>query len=169
MTTNIPDAAVMFGRIFTATRLRRTRCVLEEESAPSCVSAKTSKAWTREYPGQEEILDYLVSIATRYNLYPHIRFNSTVEDGSWDEETKKWKVKVSTAKGSKDAEFTPEYEIQCDFLVSGVGQLNQPQWPNAIPGLRDFEGKLMHSARWDWSYDLVGKRIAVIGNGMWIP
>jgi cation diffusion facilitator CzcD-associated flavoprotein CzcO len=45
-----------------------------------------------------------------------------------------------------------------------VGQLNQPKWPE-IEGLDSFEGKKMHSARWDWSYDLKDKKIAMIGNG----
>lgn len=45
-----------------------------------------------------------------------------------------------------------------------MGQLNQPKKPE-IPGLDDFKGKLMHSARWDWSYDLKDKKIAMIGNG----
>ena len=121
--------------------------------------------WTREYPGQEEILAYLVTVAQKYNLYQHIRFNSTVESARWNDAETKWKVKVVTAKGSKDAEFNPAYEISSDFLVSAVGQLNVPQLPEAIPGLHDFQGKLMHSARWDWSYDLTGKRIAVVGNG----
>jgi cation diffusion facilitator CzcD-associated flavoprotein CzcO len=48
--------------------------------------------------------------------------------------------------------------------VSGVGQLNLPHYPE-IEGLDDFKGKLMHSARWDWSYPLEGKRIGIIGNG----
>ncbi|KAG9953834.1 FAD/NAD(P)-binding domain-containing protein, partial [Aureobasidium melanogenum] len=121
-------------------------------------------SWTREYPGQEEILSYLMSIASHYNLYQHIRFNSTVESASWDDEAKKWKIHVKTAQGSKDAEFNPEYDISADFLVSAVGQLNVPKWPE-IPGLKDFEGKVIHSARWDWSYDLKDKKIAVIGNG----
>jgi cation diffusion facilitator CzcD-associated flavoprotein CzcO len=73
-------------------------------------------------------------------------------------------VQVSTAKGSKDAEFCGSYEISTDFLVSAVGQLNVPKWPN-IPGIEGFGGRVMHSARWDWSCDLEGKRIAVIGNG----
>lgn len=120
--------------------------------------------WTREYPGQEEILSYLMGVAQQYNLYQHIRFNSTVENATWDDSTKKWKIHVSTAKGSKDAEFNPEYDINADFLVSAVGQLNVPKWPD-IPGLKDFEGKFIHSARWDWSYDLKDKKIAVIGNG----
>ncbi|THV65070.1 cyclohexanone monooxygenase, partial [Aureobasidium pullulans] len=121
-------------------------------------------AWTREYPGQEEILSYLMGVAQEYNLYQHVRFNTTVENATWDDEAKKWRIHVSTAKGSKDAEFNPEYDISADFLVSAVGQLNVPKWPQ-IPGLKEFQGKLMHSARWDWSYDLKDKKIAIIGNG----
>ncbi|KAI5254577.1 cyclohexanone monooxygenase [Aureobasidium subglaciale] len=120
--------------------------------------------WTREYPGQEEILSYLMSVAQQYNLYQYVRFNTTVENAAWDDEAKKWKIHVSTAKGSKDAEFNPEYDINADFLVSAVGQLNVPKYPQ-ITGLKDFKGKVIHSARWDWSYDLKDKKIAVIGNG----
>ena len=66
--------------------------------------------------------------------------------------------------GQKDREFQDFYTINADFLVSAVGQLNLPHEPE-IPGLKEFQGKMMHSARWDWSYDLSNKRIAVIGNG----
>ncbi|KAK6441957.1 hypothetical protein LTR95_001817 [Oleoguttula sp. CCFEE 5521] len=120
--------------------------------------------WTREYPGQEEILAYLVKTAQEYGLYKHVRFNTSVENATWDDAAKKWRVKVKTAEGSKDAEFNPEYEIVTDFLVSAVGQLNQPKWPE-IEGIKDFKGRVMHSARWDWSYDLKDKKIAVLGNG----
>ena len=37
--------------------------------------------------------------------------------------------------------------------------------PAEIPGLDDFEGKLIHSARWDHDYDLAGKRVAIVGTG----
>lgn len=66
--------------------------------------------------------------------------------------------------GQKDSEFSSSYVLNSDFLVSAVGQLNLPRTPD-IPGLEDFKGKMMHSARWDWSYDMTGKRIAIIGNG----
>ena len=75
----------------------------------------------------------------------------------------KWKVDVKVS-GDKESEFSNKYTITTDYLVSAVGQLNQPRYPN-IPGIKDFKGKIMHSARWDWSYGLEGKRIAVIGNG----
>lgn len=66
--------------------------------------------------------------------------------------------------GQKDSEFASSYTLDADFLVSAVGQLNLPREPN-IPGLNEFQGKMMHSARWDWSYDFSQKRVAIIGNG----
>lgn len=120
--------------------------------------------WTREYPGQEEILDYLRNVAHKYKLYKYIRFNTEVESATWDDATSKWNVDVKVT-GGKDAEFNSAYTIQSDFLVSAVGQLNQPRYPD-IEGLDSFKGKIMHSARWDWSYSTEGKKIGIIGNGM---
>lgn len=137
--------------------------------------------WTREYPGQEEILvsrynhtklyadlepnlkEYLTGVASKYGLYKHIRFNSAVESADWDDDALNWKINVNVS-GDKDSEFHGDYTITADYLVSAVGQLNAPRWPN-IPGIEDFQGKMMHSARWDWSYDMTGKRIGIIGNG----
>lgn len=119
--------------------------------------------WTREYPGQEEILDYLRNVARKYNLYKYIRFNTSVDAATWDDSKNRWKVDVKVT-GGKDAEFNPEYSIECDYLISAVGQLNQPRYPD-IEGLADFKGKIMHSARWDWSHSLEGQKVGVIGNG----
>ncbi|KUJ06745.1 flavin-binding monooxygenase-like family protein [Mollisia scopiformis] len=127
------------------------------------LSFEPNPNWTREYPGQEEILDYLVSIAHKYQLYRHIRFNTSVEEARWDETTNTWKTKINRL-GSKDSEFGKEYIITSDFLVSGVGQLNVPKYPD-IKGIDTFQGKAMHSARWDWDYDIRKKRIGIIGNG----
>lgn len=103
-------------------------------------------------------------MAEKYGLYKYIRFNSVVQVARWDDDKQRWSVQVKVT-GDKDSQFIPSYELATDFLISAVGQLNYPQWPN-IPGLHDFRGKLMHSARWDWSYDWAGKRVAIIGNGM---
>jgi cation diffusion facilitator CzcD-associated flavoprotein CzcO len=87
-----------------------------------------------------------------------------VDEARWDDNESKWKVTVNLS-GQKDSEFGSSYIIASDFLISAVGQLNLPRYPD-IPGLDDFQGKLMHSARWDWSYDFKGKKIAIIGNGV---
>ena len=42
--------------------------------------------------------------------------------------------------------------------------LTKPR-PPEIPGLEQFTGTPMHTARWDASVDLRGKRVAVIGTG----
>lgn len=86
-----------------------------------------------------------------------------VEEARWDEDEKKWKTAVHV-EGAKDSEFAERYTISSDFLLSAVGQLNYPQYPS-IPGIDDFKGKIMHSARWDWSYDIKGKKVGIIGNG----
>jgi cation diffusion facilitator CzcD-associated flavoprotein CzcO len=107
--------------------------------------------------------EYLIGVAQKYELYRYIRFNNSVESAQWDDTEKKWKISVKVT-GSKDAEFGGSYILKTDFLVSAVGQLNVPRY-HEILGLNDFQGRTMHSARWDWAYKLEGKRIAVIGNG----
>ncbi|KAI9371626.1 hypothetical protein BJX61DRAFT_548160 [Aspergillus egyptiacus] len=119
--------------------------------------------WSREYPSQEEILNYLTQVAERYGLYKYVRFNSEVKEARWDDETAKWKIRVEVS-GDKKSQYASSYVLGSDFLVSAVGQLNSPQIPS-IPGLKSFGGKMMHSARWDWTYNYENKRVAVIGNG----
>jgi cation diffusion facilitator CzcD-associated flavoprotein CzcO len=119
--------------------------------------------WTREYPEQTEIHDYLVSVAEKWGLYRHIRFNKAVQEARWSEKEHKWKILVKIG-GGKEAEYGDEYTVTSDFRVLGVGQLNIPQYPD-IPGLERYSGKAMHSSRWDWRYSLEGKRVGIIGNG----
>ena len=106
---------------------------------------------------------YLVGVAQKYELYRYVRFNSAVESANWDDATKKWHIDVHI-EGGKDAEFGSQYTMKSDFLISAVGQLNQPKLPS-IEGVDTFKGKLMHSARWDWGFDIRGKKVAIIGNG----
>ena len=50
------------------------------------------------------------------------------------------------------------------FLVNASGVLTVPNLPD-IDGVGDFAGITMHTARWDHSQDLTGKRVAIIGTG----
>lgn len=114
--------------------------------------------WTREYPTQPEIQRYLSGVANRYSLGEKIRFRTSVEGSVFDPATGIW---TTTTRRETDG-FTQT--VRSRFLVSAVGQLNLPKYPD-ITGIDKFEGKIMHSARWDKSVDLSGKRVAVIGNG----
>jgi cation diffusion facilitator CzcD-associated flavoprotein CzcO len=109
--------------------------------------------WTRKFGLQPEILDYLRFCAEKYNLLEHIRFNQEVRSASFDDNRNDWLVETRSGE-----------QFRADVLVTATGQLNQPAWP-AIPGLESFSGTLFHSARWDHSYPLEGKNVAVIGTG----
>ncbi|KAL3491939.1 hypothetical protein BJX62DRAFT_251031 [Aspergillus germanicus] len=138
-------------------------CCCDVASILYSYSFEQNPKWSREYPGQEELLKYLTQVAEKYGLYKYIRFNSEVKQARWDDEKMKWKIDVEVS-GDKDSQFASSYVLNSDFLASAVGQLNVPREPD-IPGLKDFQGRMMHSARWDWTYNFENKRIAIIGNG----
>jgi cation diffusion facilitator CzcD-associated flavoprotein CzcO len=105
----------------------------------------------------------LIEVAEKWGLYSHIRFNSSVSEAHWDDESSKWGIVVDVG-GGKEEEYGPRYILKADFLIAGVGQLNQPHYPDLL-GLEEYSGKIMHSARWDWSYSMKEKRVGIIGNG----
>jgi hypothetical protein len=45
-----------------------------------------------------------------------------------------------------------------------LGPLSVPTIPD-IPGLQAYKGRVMHTAAWDSSIDLSGKKVAVVGTG----
>src|SRR5438093_782420 len=57
-----------------------------------------------------------------------------------------------------------ETVLPAEVVVAGAGPLSEPASPD-IPGLRDFQGTVFHSATWDHDHDLDGERVAVIGTG----
>ncbi|MEU7892385.1 NAD(P)/FAD-dependent oxidoreductase [Nonomuraea sp. NPDC049152] len=107
-------------------------------------------SWTRRYPEQPEILAYLDMCADKYRVRSKIRLNTEVVSAAFD--GRHWQV--TTGEGSE--EF--------DVVVSCVGQLNRPSYPE-ISGIDGFGGVAFHSARWNHDHDLTGHRVAVIGNG----
>ncbi|PYE53542.1 flavin-containing monooxygenase [Deinococcus yavapaiensis] len=108
--------------------------------------------WSRRYAPQTEILAYLRDVARRFGVLPHVRFSHEVRTATWDDAEGIWRLETSGGPWT------------ATFVVSGQGPLSTPKWPD-LPGLHDFGGELMHSARWNHAYDLAGKRVAVIGTG----
>ena len=54
--------------------------------------------------------------------------------------------------------------LSAQFLIAATGFLCQPKTPD-IPGIETFGGRIIHTAAWDDSYSLTGRRAAVIGTG----
>ncbi len=109
--------------------------------------------WSRAFPPQAEILDYIEHVATKYRLRDRIRFNTEIESAEFDEKAGLWHLRTKSGE-----------DHFAHALVSATGQLNRPLYPS-IPGLDTFAGHAFHSARWDHGYSLKGKRVAVIGTG----
>lgn len=110
--------------------------------------------WSSEHPPGKEILAYITSVVDRYDLRKHFSFNSEVRSCDWKDVEKQYSIVVRINGVDK--------RVKANFVISAVGQLHYPHTPK-LPG--HFNGPTMHTARWDNSYDFVGKNVAVIGNG----
>src|SRR3954454_8430276 len=108
--------------------------------------------WTRTYSKQPEIEAYLRRVAEDFDIARSVRLETMVTGADWVEEDQRWRVE--TDKG----------ELRARVLVSAAGALSDPKTPD-IAGVHSFEGRMFHSAQWDHSYDIEGKRVAVIGTG----
>lgn len=109
--------------------------------------------WDYKFGKQAEIERYLDHVTRKYGLTSHIRYGEEVTAARFDEARGVWHL--TTRAGET---------VEADIVVSGLGQLNRPFTPK-IDGLENFEGPVFHSARWDHSVDLKGKKVACIGNG----
>jgi len=109
--------------------------------------------WSRMYPTQPEIWNYLKQCVEKYQLGPAIRFRSEVREAVFDEGAHLWRVRTLDG-----AAFTAR------SVVLAMGPLSRPAIPK-LPGVERFRGRAFHSAEWDHAYDLRGKRVAVIGTG----
>lgn len=109
--------------------------------------------WTRSFPTQPELFEYQRHCARKYGLLPHVRLHADMAGSRYDEATSTWTVTTRDGR-----------QFVGQVLVSGIGGLSNPAYPD-IPGLESFQGEAFHSATWDHTVDLRGKRVAVIGSG----
>jgi len=127
-------------------------CACDVQSHLFSFSFAPNPRWTHDYSPQGEIWEYLRDCASRFGITPHLRFGHELLEAEWNDARRRWHLK--TSKGA----FT------ADVLVSAMGGLSEPSIP-PLPGLDTFQGKVMHSARWDHAHSLAGQRVAVVGTG----
>lgn len=109
--------------------------------------------WSRVFAPGEELYHYTRRVASKYGIYPHIRFGVEVAQARFDTTTDLWVLRLSNGE-----------RLRCRHLVSACGGLISPKLPD-IDGLDDFQGQIVHTARWPQDLDLRDKRVAVIGTG----
>ena len=119
---------------------------------------------SKKFSDGAEIYQYCKSIAERYEFADQALFHTQITDLRWDEDIQRWQI--STNRGDK---------IRSRFVILACGVLNMPKLPG-IPGIEQFNGKMFHTARWDYDYTggsyenpaldkLADKRVAIIGTG----
>jgi cation diffusion facilitator CzcD-associated flavoprotein CzcO len=128
-------------------------CACDVQSHLYSLSFQGNPEWSATYAGHAEIQRYILDCVQRMDLRPRIEFDCTVVSATFDESDGCWTLL------SKDGR-----SFRARTFIMGTGPLHVPSYPN-IPGLDTFEGKVMHSARWDHDHDLTGKRVASIGTG----
>jgi len=116
-------------------------------------SFEQSADWSRTYAKGAELKRYAERCIDEYGLRRKIRFATLVTAASFDDESDCWRVELD------DGET-----LTARFLVNASGVLSVPKLPD-IDGVDGFAGITMHTARWDHSQDLTGKRVAIIGTG----
>jgi len=107
--------------------------------------------WSRRFSPGAEIQAYFEGVAQEYGVTPQIQFGLEVTRCNFAEG--RWQLELSD--GATD---------EADFVVAATGVLHRPSIP-AFEGLDEFSGVSFHSARWDDSVSLEGKRVGLIGTG----
>ncbi|MBJ8348994.1 NAD(P)/FAD-dependent oxidoreductase [Antrihabitans sp. YC2-6] len=110
--------------------------------------------WSRLFPKGDEVAAYHRTVARDFGLLPHLRFGIEVVREEWNNESHWWELHI--ADGSV---------VTARFVISAVGAYLVAKEDPGIAGFGDFAGKILRPTDWDHSYDLAGKRVAVIGTG----
>ncbi|GLD00318.1 MULTISPECIES: flavin-containing monooxygenase [Mycobacterium] len=109
------------------------------------------------YTRQPELHAYFRKIMAEHGIGEHVLWRHEVIRAEWDDAEARWTVTLRAADGTESTRTA-------NAVISGVGILNRPFVPD-LPNLDRFAGPVFHSARWDHSVDLTGKRVALIGAG----
>lgn len=140
------------------TQLTKTRCACDVPSHNYTWSFEPKYDRTGVYAKAPEIYKYFTDFASKYQLHQYIKTEHAVSYAKWDEVTSTWNVEITDIRSGKTIKDS------CDILINASGILNAWRWP-AIPGLKDYKGKLLHTANWDDTVNLAGQNVGLIGNG----
>ncbi|KAJ5963396.1 uncharacterized protein N7479_003272 [Penicillium vulpinum] len=146
-------------------------------------SFSQKKNWSTIHPSGRELAQYMADVCERYQITDKIQLNTDVKELRWIEEDEEWEVTLShlvpgtgdLAQHERDRIAAQEgYHkvyvkteiVRAKVVVSGVGGLVEPKaWPKDIPGIEEFEGEIMHTARWNDQIDLTNKNVIMVGSG----
>jgi len=109
--------------------------------------------WSRRFAPRAEIQAYLERVVRDRNLTDRIELDCRIERAYWDESARRWVLEDAHGR-----------HWTADVLVSAIGGLSRPAWPE-LPGLDRFAGKIVHSQQWPDDLAIDHRRVAVVGTG----
>ncbi|OBK55533.1 flavin-containing monooxygenase [Mycobacterium kubicae] len=122
-----------------------------------CYSFEPNNDWTHFFAEQWELRDYFNQVMDKHGLRERVRWNTEVVGAQWSDDDGVWSVLLRDNDGHT-------HTVAARAVITAVGQLNRPHIPD-FEGATTFAGPSFHSARWDHSIDLSGRRVALIGAG----
>ncbi len=128
-------------------------CACDVMSLMYSYSFAPHRNWTRTYAGQPEIRAYIEGVFDRFGLAARTRFGIEVRSYTYDDDTDRWHLETA------DGDI-----LRPRVVIAGIGALHNPKIPD-FDNIAAYEGRVLHSARWDPELDLTGKRVAVVGTG----
>jgi len=121
-------------------------------------SFEISPEWNHYHPHGADMREYFRSVADKYNVRRHIRFETRVLSLKFDSAETLWHVTIENVKtGAREV-------LKANAVFNAFGTTDRWSLPD-IPGIETFKGIITHSAGYDENIDLKGKRVAVIGTG----
>ncbi|CAM4404461.1 NAD(P)/FAD-dependent oxidoreductase [Nocardia ninae] len=130
-----------------------SRQCLRREVLHLLFSFALNSGWTQMYAPQSEILEYAERLCDENDLRSRIICNTDVRSYEYNDTEAMWSVTTSD-----------NTVYSANVLVDATGVLHIPKVPD-IEGRSRFTGPVFHSAEWDHSIDLSGKRVAIVGTG----
>ncbi|WP_407178041.1 flavin-containing monooxygenase [Bradyrhizobium sp. STM 3562] len=107
-----------------------------------------------------EILSYMGEVIEENDLARHIRYKHRILSASWSSETRLWTITAEKTDSGERANFTANFLWMCQgYYRHSEGYT--PDWP----GMKEFDGRIVHPQRWPDDLDLTGKNVVVIGSG----
>ncbi|KAI2632934.1 hypothetical protein GGS21DRAFT_521942 [Xylaria nigripes] len=108
----------------------------------------------------EQIMSYLIRSAQSAGIDRHIRYRHDVAAADWNSPTQRWVFQVNVAGEEKPVVYRSR------FAMLGTGYYDyETPLQTVIPGIENFQGKVIHPQFWPEDYDYTGKNVVIIGSG----
>lgn len=105
-----------------------------------------------------DILNYIRDSAALYGIDQKVQYNQKLITANWSTEQQSWNLLLENEK--------VESRVNGKFIFFGTGYYDYDEaLPTSIPGIENFQGKIIHPQFWPEDYDYTGKKMVIVGSG----